>query len=392
MNRPESPILQRLLRDNLGIQKKKLLHCFNAMQMKTYTFDMLALLLLRRGQYASTLANMSRHPDASVRLAAVLALRKLKSQFVGDFLNDVDSSVATEAARAIHDVPIKSSMRRLASTLPKANTLPWKRRAISANHQARSCSGSVLVAEFAANPANGDRLRKLAMHALRSWEVVPKYPQVELDMVEGRIVSQQLPWRACLGEIQPMVLDMVATSEGELLVEALTLASQLNVPLPESLSRNILYDEMQSITLREYCLRHLSDEEALLYGLQSQQWQLRAASRDVMLDQGAEGAISTLLHVIEEGEMQEAQAAVVSLRKSPTGFSRLPKSNLGDELQLEYWESVGDSKEFPDPFDGAWLLTGGVLKRENRSCLNIHKANVCVATRLMTMVVSRDHP
>ena len=87
-------------------------------------------------------------------------------------------------------------------------------------------------------------------------------------------------------------------------------------------------DTSQPIDLREYCLRDLHDSAALEYGLQSSEWQLRAASRDLMLDQNAGRAIALLLEAVEEGVTGEAQAAITSLGRTPEGFSQIKASDL----------------------------------------------------------------
>jgi len=63
------------------------------------------------------LAATSGHPSASVRLAALLALRRLGREEIAVFLEDKDPAVVFEAARAIHDAPINGAMPKLAKML-----------------------------------------------------------------------------------------------------------------------------------------------------------------------------------------------------------------------------------------------------------------------------------
>ena len=55
------------------------------------------------------LQRLQHHPVPSVRLAAVVALRKLQRSEVSVFLDDSDERVVTEAARTIHDVPLRNA-------------------------------------------------------------------------------------------------------------------------------------------------------------------------------------------------------------------------------------------------------------------------------------------
>jgi quinoprotein glucose dehydrogenase len=62
-------------------------------------------------------------PSAAVRLGAVVALRRLKHAGLTKFLQDSDSSVVAEAARAIHDESIQDAMAELAALLAQAPSL-----------------------------------------------------------------------------------------------------------------------------------------------------------------------------------------------------------------------------------------------------------------------------
>src|SRR6185503_3764730 len=74
------------------------------------------------------LAATSRHPSASVRLAALLALRRLGREEAAVFLEDKDPAVVVEAARAIHDAPINGALPKLAKMLDqKLPDKAWSR-------------------------------------------------------------------------------------------------------------------------------------------------------------------------------------------------------------------------------------------------------------------------
>ncbi len=57
------------------------------------------------------------HPSASVRLAAVVALRRLASPALADFLADADPRVSDEAIRAIYEAPVPAARQALNSLL-----------------------------------------------------------------------------------------------------------------------------------------------------------------------------------------------------------------------------------------------------------------------------------
>ena len=45
--------------------------------------------------------------SASIRMAALLAMRRLHMPEVAEFLNDADGKIVLEAARAIYDEPVR---------------------------------------------------------------------------------------------------------------------------------------------------------------------------------------------------------------------------------------------------------------------------------------------
>ena len=90
------------------------------------------------GAYAMTLfgdarqiAALNQEADASLRLAAVIALRKMKDPQVAMFLHDEDLKVSREALRAIHDVGIEQVRPAVAALLDDLPTdltqMDWRR-------------------------------------------------------------------------------------------------------------------------------------------------------------------------------------------------------------------------------------------------------------------------
>ena len=76
------------------------------------------------------------HEDAAVRLAGVIALRRMKDPLVASFLADSDRKVALEALRAIHDVGIEAARPLVAALLDdrpaNLTVMDWRRMLHSA--------------------------------------------------------------------------------------------------------------------------------------------------------------------------------------------------------------------------------------------------------------------
>lgn len=331
---------------------------------------------LANSQYPSALMNLSEHPEPAVRLAAVLALRKLQSPYLSEYLLDEDLSVATEAARAIHDVPIQTSMEDLASTLQIAIGEPWQRRALSASERLGKEANLQGVLAFALNTENSERLRTVAMRILKTWTNPP--PR---EIVDGRWRPVYDGQRRSTDAIGDAIPDLVASTSGSLQLHVFEIAQKYHYDLPRELNEEILYAENEPVELRVHCLRSLNDAQAIEFGRAHSSWQLRAAANDLLLESDKDQAIEMLLQKIDAGEMQEGQAAVQSLANHREAFEKIDREALPVALQLEYAEAAGDPLMFGAPLESAWLLQGGNAKRGKRvvfensrsECLRCHK-------------------
>ena len=127
---------------------------------------------------------LTRHPSESVRLAAVVALRRVGNSGVAMFLNDSSEKVANEAAHAIHDeFSIAAAMPSLAGMLDVGLVAsePILRRAINANLRLGRPQNAQRLAKFAIRETAPESMRVEAIRSLAIWENPPK-----LDRVEGR--------------------------------------------------------------------------------------------------------------------------------------------------------------------------------------------------------------
>jgi quinoprotein glucose dehydrogenase len=140
-----------------------------------------ALALARIGP-ADQIAALSSNPNRGVRIAAVVALRRMKDPSVARFLADQDEFIVTEAARAINDDGgIEGALPALAAALDgKVSNEPFVRRAINANLRVGTPEAAQRVAAYASRTGATDELRVEAVATLGVW---PK-PSI-LDRVDG---------------------------------------------------------------------------------------------------------------------------------------------------------------------------------------------------------------
>ncbi len=116
------------------------------------------------------LGRLKAHPSTSVRRFAVVALRRLESEIVSEFLSDGSPLVVAEAARAIHDVPILISMPKLAEKIEtESSDLVFLRRALNANYRIGTEDAAKRIAKYAANGAAPIEMRVEALDMLANW-------------------------------------------------------------------------------------------------------------------------------------------------------------------------------------------------------------------------------
>jgi putative membrane-bound dehydrogenase-like protein len=131
-----------------------------------------------------SLAGMREQKSSTVRLASVVALRRIAAAEVVTFLADFDPQVLAETARAIHDDDsIPAALPALAEVLSKySGTDPvFLRRAISANLRIGGPSAAQRLAAYAALTTAPEAMRIEALDSIITW-----LQPAPLDRVEGR--------------------------------------------------------------------------------------------------------------------------------------------------------------------------------------------------------------
>ena len=111
------------------------------------------------------------HPSASVRLATVVALRKLGSSDVAKMLNDAEDRVVIEAARAIYDVRDAGRLfEPLAAAIDRAACSPHLvRRVMAANLYLGGEENARRIAAMAADQQLPPELRLIALDLIETW-------------------------------------------------------------------------------------------------------------------------------------------------------------------------------------------------------------------------------
>jgi quinoprotein glucose dehydrogenase len=118
----------------------------------------------------SELANLTTHPNATVRRTVVVALRRMKSGRIAEFLNDKDPLVVREAACAIHDVPIRVANKSLAEISEQSLQDPQlSSRVINTHFRMGTSKSAEWLAKLAGRASTPLHARIDALDALEHW-------------------------------------------------------------------------------------------------------------------------------------------------------------------------------------------------------------------------------
>ncbi len=253
------------------------------------------------------------HESRSVRLAAVVALRKQSDTGCHWFLADSDPGVQLEAARAIHDVPaLHSQLHQLAALELVASDASdaLVHRVLNANFRLGTAAGAQRIAAVAGDSARSDAMRVEAVQMLGKWS-----EPSELDRVMNRYqpLEERSPEPA-REALQTRFADVLSGSEG-VVVEAIAAAVNLNIAGAADVLRQFALNTEQAAILRERAIRGLVelDTEAsspLLKQLTDDESSLvrsEALTQLALLDPDA--ALPRLAKAIQSQQMRERQSA-----------------------------------------------------------------------------------
>lgn len=181
------------------------------------------------------LAKQSKHKSAFVRRCVVAALRRAGSSLVDRFLDDSNSLVVAEAARAIHDTPIPAAYPALAAKLLETNDsgLVWsesfggveaQRRAMNTLRRTGTAADAERLGRFAASTAVSSVLRIEALDHLQLWADLSPIDRYDHAHRPGPSRSQA----DAAGALEPHI-DALLQSPEDVRLKAIETASQLGI-------------------------------------------------------------------------------------------------------------------------------------------------------------------
>lgn len=187
-----------------------------------------AVLALSRIGQAEPMLALQNSPNRSLRIAAVLVLRRLAHPGIAGFLHDSDEYIVAEAARAINDdESIPAALPALAATLAdtRLSSEVIVRRAINACLRVGTAKEIDLLIAYSERTGISEALRAEAIATLGSWA----NPSV-MDRVDGRHrgVLERNP-ADVIARIQPKIPGFFASENPDVLIATAKLVAELQL-------------------------------------------------------------------------------------------------------------------------------------------------------------------
>lgn len=288
---------------------------------------------------ATELAALAAHPNASVRLASTVALRRLRSEKVSAFLNDKNILVAREAARAINDEPIEQANASLAALgtwpqLPKDDALLI--RVVEANFREGSASAANTLARIASDTTADALVRNEAILALSSF--VSAQPR---SLVTG--AYRALPPGARDGEgarraLTAALEKLLVRQQPNVFETAARAAAQLHLQSAAGHLARAVQQSWGNEKLRIAALTALSDlgaselPKALVDASRDPAPSVRLWAFKARLNANPEAATDLAVQTLRKGSLQEKQAAIQALGTLKDPAAKTMISQLLEDL------------------------------------------------------------
>lgn len=360
--------------------------------------------LSRLGAETEMLA-LANNKSKSLRLAAVLVLRRLKSDKIQIFLQDEDEFIAEETARAINDdLSIPAAFPALLKMLnnDKFTSEPLFRRAINVALRVGDKTSLDALINYAKKEKITDELRAEAIAALGTWAE----PSL-MDRVDGRyrgIIIRDL--NQVKQSIEPHVTAFLNAENPETQVAISQLLSNLKIESFNnklvSIFENTKESKVKIATLEALSsLNYVGLEKIVQNGLQNEKSEVRVASigslSKLNIDENTLNEI--VKPIFEKGTIREKQRLIGTLANMPVAktekvlgamIDMMATEKLDKELLLDLSEAVkktnsesllaklNSTKKSDDWFEEFKVALFGGNLWEGRNIFNNNSTAQCV--------------
>lgn len=319
-----------------------------------------ASLALARIGDSDLLINLKNHDSDALRLAAVIALRRMSHPGVAEFLADRNVSIVRDAARAINDdFSIPDALDDLGAIL---NKTPYQdeviiRRSINANLRVGTPDALGRLMSYAMNNENPTAMRSDALHVITHWS----NPSV-LDRVDGRFRGAvQRPIAIVQELVSEQLGALFADQNPEIRINAVALAG-INKVNSVQLDLASLLEKDPSSDVRRAAIRSLIQlnppqlKTRLGQALEDEERIVRVAALEGIKTIEIPNAdkLSLLEPIIFNQSIPERQAAIATLSQLPITISKSTfekllaqwrEGKLMQEIRLDVAEAIGSTDD-----------------------------------------------
>jgi quinoprotein glucose dehydrogenase len=271
----------------------------------------------------------SRDESTAVRMAVLLAYRKMEDQGVSRFLSDSEPLLAVEAARAINDVPIPSAMPSLADALAGFDSssfrsdlaretdlvTPMVRRMVNANFRLGTTKNLTALVAFSGKPEISEALRSEALERIGEWSDPSPRDKV-LGLYRPIAVKRATDVKL---HVVASIRELIKGNSTTVAVAATDAAGKLNVSELEAELLELVTDIAGETELRVAALNALSRlgstgfDEAMDVARLDFAVELRKAATRLQANVDPSIAAPQLNAVLVDGSVGEQQVALATL-------------------------------------------------------------------------------
>ena len=299
-----------------------------------------SLALARIGNETALSANADHH-SSSLRMASVLALRRMESPEIRAFLND-ELLIVREAARAINDDwSIPDALEDLAALLNRTPYIDDEviiRRAINANLRVGNNEALQRVLLYASNSLAPTPMREEAIETMKTW-----FNPSVLDRVDGRYRGEiKRDQEAVVAQIKSGVLRLLNDEERSIVSSAARLIgfnkiSEGVIPLSQILQNSKIGSVRREALSALIALNPANMDEILASGLQDKNLNVRVVALEAIgnADMKDEAKLHLLNELLSTRTTREKQKALEVLATLPIQLTRGTLSGLLDEYASE---------------------------------------------------------
>ncbi|MEP7251608.1 MAG: HEAT repeat domain-containing protein [Ginsengibacter sp.] len=317
-----------------------------------------SLALARIGKSAPIVA-LANDTSRALRIAAVVALRRMSNAGIARFLNDSDEYVVTEAARGINDdLSIKDALPALGNLLKTTHYTNEAliRRCINANLRTGSDEAMQNLINYSSATTNPPAMRAEAIAALSTWAK----PSV-LDRVDGRsrgVVQRDV--QTVKNKAGDVLTKLLNDKASDVRLSAVKAVARLDLKQAGSTLLALLKND-QSPEVKVASLKALAGmndtniEQAIQVALNGKDKAVRVAGIDLVskLNIPKPLMVKLLAGVINNQPVEEKQAALLTLGSLPVEntkdvldglLTQMNNGKLSPDIYFELGAAVDSSR------------------------------------------------